>query len=86
MRENGEGMEGRSDSISQVYARRRTSVSRTHLLSPGMWVNVRRDAMTPVPLDSANVGPIFSVKELNPFDSGLDLVRSQVFEGSEYEE
>ena len=85
MRENGEGMEGRSDSISQVYARRRTSVSRTHLLSPGMWVNVRRDAMTPVPLDSANVGPTFSVKELNPFDPGLDLMRSQVFEGSECE-
>ncbi|KAG5342009.1 PZRN4 protein, partial [Acromyrmex heyeri] len=55
MRENGEGMEGRLDSISQAYARRRTSVSRTHLLSPGMWVNVRRDAMTPVPLDSTNV-------------------------------
>ena len=85
MRENGESMEGRSDSISQVYARRRTSVNRTHLLSPGMWVNVRRDAMTPVPLDSANVGPTFSVKELNPFDPGLDLVRSQVFEGSECE-
>ncbi|EGI61408.1 hypothetical protein G5I_10331 [Acromyrmex echinatior] len=50
-----------------------------------MWVNVRRDPMTPVPLDSANVGPTFSVKELNPFDSGLDLVRSQVFEGSECE-
>ena len=83
MRENGEGMEGRSDLISQVYARRRTSVSRTHLLSPGMWVNVRRDAMTPVPLDNTNIGPTFSIKELNPFDPGLDLVRSQVFEGSE---
>ncbi|EGI63835.1 hypothetical protein G5I_07750 [Acromyrmex echinatior] len=83
MRENREGMEGRSDSISQVYARRRTSVSHTHLLSPGMWVNVRRNA---VPLDSANVGPTFSVKELNPFDPGLDLVlRSQVFEGSKCE-
>ena len=85
MRENEEGMEGRLDSISQVYARRRTSVSRTHLLSPEMWVNVRRVAMTPVPLNSANVGPTFSVKELNPFDPGLDLVRSQVFEGSECE-
>ena len=72
MRENGESIEGRSDSISQVYAQVRTSVSRTHLLSPGMWVNVRRDAMTPV-------------KELNPFDPGLDFVRSQVFEGSECE-
>ncbi|EGI57568.1 hypothetical protein G5I_14385 [Acromyrmex echinatior] len=48
-------------------------------------VNVRRDAMTPVPMDSANVGPIFWVKELNPFDPGLDLVRSQVLERSEYE-
>ena len=86
MRENGEGMEGRSDSISQVYARRRTSVSRMHLLSLGMWVNVRRDAMTPVPLDSANVSPTFSVfKKLTPFDPGLDLVRSQIFEGSECE-
>ena len=87
MRENGESMEGRSDSISQVYARRRTPVSRTHLLSPGMWANVQRDAMTPVPLDSANVGPIFSVKKLILFDPGgpLDLVRFQVFEGSEYE-
>ncbi|EGI64381.1 hypothetical protein G5I_07186 [Acromyrmex echinatior] len=87
MRENGESMEGRSDSISQVYARRQTPVSRTHLLSPGIWANVQRDAMTPVPLGSANVGPIFSVKELNPFDLGLDrgIVRSQVFEGSEYE-
>ncbi|EGI64140.1 hypothetical protein G5I_07447 [Acromyrmex echinatior] len=65
------------DSISQVYARRRTLVSRTHLFSPGIWVNVRRDAVTPVPLDSANVGPTFWVKELNPFDPGLDLVRSQ---------
>ena len=77
MRENGEGVEGRLDSISQVYARRRTPVSRTHLFSLGIWVNVRRDAMTPVPLDSANVGPTFWVKELNPFDPGLDLVRSQ---------
>ena len=76
-------MEGRLDSISQVYARRRTPVSRTHLFSLGIWVNVRRDAMTPVPLDSANVGPTFWVKELNLFDPGLDLVRSQVFEGSE---
>ncbi|EGI68650.1 hypothetical protein G5I_02653 [Acromyrmex echinatior] len=57
--------EGRLDSISQTYARRRTSVSRTHLFSPGMWVNVRRDAMIRVPLDSANVGPIW-LKELNP--------------------
>ncbi|EGI67990.1 hypothetical protein G5I_03378 [Acromyrmex echinatior] len=81
MRENREGMKGRSDSISQAYARRRTSVS-THLLSPGMWVNVRRDAMTPVPLDSANVGPTFSVKELNSFDQGLDLVQSQIFKGT----
>ncbi|EGI66621.1 hypothetical protein G5I_04846 [Acromyrmex echinatior] len=78
MRENGEGMEGRSDSISQVYARKRISVSRMHLLSPGMWINVRRDAMTSVPLDSANVDPTFSVKELNPFDPGLDLVRFQL--------
>ncbi|KAG5343982.1 L259 protein, partial [Acromyrmex heyeri] len=85
IRENGESMEGRLDSISQVYARRRTPVSRTYLLSPGMWVNIRRDAKTPVPLDSANVGPTFSVKQLNPFDPGLDLVRSQVFEGSECE-
>ncbi|EGI68984.1 hypothetical protein G5I_02289 [Acromyrmex echinatior] len=84
MRENGEGVEGRLDSISQVYARRRT-VSRTYLFSPGIWVNIRKDAMTPVPLNSANVGPTFWVKELNPFDPGLDLVRSQVFEESECE-
>ncbi|EGI66613.1 hypothetical protein G5I_04853 [Acromyrmex echinatior] len=85
MRENGEGVEGRLDSISQVYARRRTPVSRTHLFSSGIWVNVRRDALTPIPLDNANVGLTFWVKELNPFDPGLDLVRSQVFEGSECE-
>ena len=83
MRENGESVEGRLDSISQVYARRRIPVSRTHLFNPRIWVNVRRDAITPVPLDSANVNPTFS--ELNPFDPGLDLVRSQVFEGSECE-
>ena len=41
----------------------------------------RRDAMIPVSRDSANVGPTFWVKELNPFDPGLDLVRSQVFKG-----
>ncbi|EGI58038.1 hypothetical protein G5I_13895 [Acromyrmex echinatior] len=40
-------------------------------------VNQRRDAMTPVPRDDANVSPTFLVKELNPFDPGLDLVRSQ---------
>ncbi|KYN44208.1 hypothetical protein ALC56_01330 [Trachymyrmex septentrionalis] len=57
-------MEGRLDSISQVYAERRTPVSRTHLFGPGMRINV------------ANVGPTFLVKELNPFDPGLDLVRS----------
>ncbi|EGI68254.1 hypothetical protein G5I_03085 [Acromyrmex echinatior] len=85
MRENGEGMEGRLDSISQVYARRRTPVSRTHFFSPGIWVNVRKDAMTPVALESANVGPTFWVKELNPFDPGLDLVRPQVVEGNECE-
>ena len=83
MRENGESVEGRLDSISQVYARRRIPVSRTHLFNPRIWVNVRRDAITPVPLDNANVGPTFSVKKLNSFDPGLDLVRSQVFEGSE---
>ncbi|EGI64474.1 hypothetical protein G5I_07086 [Acromyrmex echinatior] len=33
--------------------------------------------MTPVLRDSANVGPIFWIKELNPFDLELDLVRSQ---------
>ncbi|KYN15815.1 hypothetical protein ALC57_11952 [Trachymyrmex cornetzi] len=39
-------MERTVDSISQVYARKRTAVS-------------RRDARTPVPMDSANVGPTF---------------------------
>ncbi|EGI62253.1 hypothetical protein G5I_09421 [Acromyrmex echinatior] len=34
--------------------------------------------MTPVPMDSATVSPTFWVKELNPFDMGLDLVRFQV--------
>ncbi|EGI67237.1 hypothetical protein G5I_04167 [Acromyrmex echinatior] len=46
---------------------------------------LRRDAMTPVPLDSANVDPTIWVKKLNPFDLRLDLVRSQVFEGNECE-
>ncbi|XP_011065779.1 PREDICTED: uncharacterized protein LOC105152930 [Acromyrmex echinatior] len=41
----------------------------------------RRDAMTPVSRNSANVDPIFWVKELNLFDLGLDLVRSQAFKG-----
>ncbi|EGI67235.1 hypothetical protein G5I_04165 [Acromyrmex echinatior] len=59
---------------SHRYTRGGEHLSRTHLLSPGMWVNIRRDAMTSVSLDSANVGPTFSVKELNPFDSRLDLV------------
>ncbi|EGI62903.1 hypothetical protein G5I_08748 [Acromyrmex echinatior] len=39
MRENGEGMEGRLDSISQ-YTHRRIPVSRTHLFGPGIWINV----------------------------------------------
>ncbi|KYN41658.1 hypothetical protein ALC56_03919, partial [Trachymyrmex septentrionalis] len=36
--ENGEGIEGRLDSISQVYAQRRTPVSHTYLFGPGIWV------------------------------------------------
>ncbi|KYN27479.1 hypothetical protein ALC57_03134, partial [Trachymyrmex cornetzi] len=47
----GEGMEGRLDFISQVYAQRRIPESRTHFLS--------RDAITPVSFDSAYVGPNF---------------------------
>ncbi|EGI58646.1 hypothetical protein G5I_13227 [Acromyrmex echinatior] len=43
---------------------RYTGVSRTHLFSPGIWVNVQRDAMTPVLLDSANVGPTFGSRNL----------------------
>ena len=39
--------------------------------------------MTTVPVDSANIGP-FWIKELNPFGSELDLVRSQGLEGKEY--
>ncbi|EGI58251.1 hypothetical protein G5I_13685 [Acromyrmex echinatior] len=85
MRENGEDMEGQLDSISQVYRRRQTPVS-MHLFSPGIWINVRRDAMTPVLLDNANVSPTFWVKELNPFDPGLDFVRLQVPVGDSWKE
>ena len=45
----------------------------------------QKDAMTPVPMDSATVSPTFWVKELNPFDMGLDLVRFQVLEENECE-
>ena len=34
-------------------------------------------------MNSANIGPTFWVKELNPFDPGLDLVRSRRLEGKE---
>jgi len=55
MRENGQDIKGRLDSISQVYAQRRTPVSRTHLF--GIWVNVPK--RRPVLMDSANVGLLF---------------------------
>jgi len=45
----------------------------------------RKDAMTPVPMNSVNISPTFWVKELNPFDPGLDFVRPQVLERTEYE-
>ena len=37
---NGEDVEGRLDSISQIYTEKQTPVSRTHLFGPGMRVNV----------------------------------------------
>ena len=43
MRKNGEGMKGRLDSISQMYAQRSIAVSRTHLFNPRIWVNVPKE-------------------------------------------
>ncbi|KYN28636.1 hypothetical protein ALC57_01889, partial [Trachymyrmex cornetzi] len=63
-----EGMEGRLDFISQVYAQWRTPESRTHFLS--------RDAITPVSLSNAYVGPILRIKEINLYNSGVDQVGS----------
>jgi len=82
MRKNGESMEVRLDSISQVYARRRTPVSRTFSV-PKYGSTFRKDAMIPVPMNNANISPTLWVKELNPFDPGLDLVRSRRLEGKE---
>jgi len=75
---------GRLDSISQVYAQRRTPVSRTFSVSEYESMS-RRDMslMTPVPIDNANVDPIFWVKELNSIDPRLDLVQSQMFKEKE---
>jgi len=49
---------------------KRTPVNHSHLFASGIWS--RRDAMTLVPMDNAN-DPTFWIKELNPFDPGLDL-------------
>ncbi|KYQ54393.1 hypothetical protein ALC60_13506 [Trachymyrmex zeteki] len=62
---DGEGMEGRADFISWVYAQRRIpeSIGRTSYRS-GIWVNVPKgETITPV-------------KEPSPYNSGLDYVRS----------
>ena len=69
----------RLDSISQIYAVN-TCDSHAPFSVPEYGSTSRKDAMTPVPMDSANVGPTFWVKEFNPFDPGLDLVRSQELE------
>ncbi|EGI62110.1 hypothetical protein G5I_09575 [Acromyrmex echinatior] len=82
MRENGEGMEGWLNSISQVYAQRQTPVSRTHLFGPGIWTNVSKRRYNTCSKGqcerSMKIGPTFWVKELNPFEPGLDLVRYQL--------
>ena len=74
-------MEGRLDSISEIYAQKRILVSRTHLFDPGIWINIspKRRYDTCSERTSANIGTTFWVKELNPFDPRL--MRFQVFKG-----
>jgi len=63
-----------------------TAVNRTHLFDTGIWINVpqgRYDTCSDG--QCANVGPTFWVKEFNPFDPELDLVRFQVLKGTGYE-
>jgi len=65
-----------SDCVSQAYAQWRVPASRTHFYCSGIWVNVpkgRYDAFFPRAVRSS---VLFRVKELNPFNSGLDHVRS----------
>ncbi|KYN17168.1 hypothetical protein ALC57_10554 [Trachymyrmex cornetzi] len=87
IRENAEGMEGWFYSSSQVYAQRRIAVSRTHLFGPGIWVNVQKERYDTCSDRQCERRSYFLdlKKELNPFDSGLDLVRSQVLKGMGYE-
>ena len=48
---------GRTDRLNLTGIRAEANTCESHLFNPGIWV--RRDAMTSIPMDSANVDPTF---------------------------
>jgi len=70
----GGGIEGRNRYLAGIRTEARAA-SRTHFYGSGMWVNVpkgRYNAFSRAVRSSV----LIRVKELNPFNSGLDHVRS----------
>jgi len=82
MRENGEGRTARLNLIG--IRRGELNTCESYLFDPGIWINVPKghyDTCSDGQCQCSDVGPTFWVKELNSFDPGLNLVRSQVFRG-----
>jgi len=67
MKETGEDMEGRLNSVSQIYAQRQIPENVFYGIMPGIWVNtILKGHYNIFPMSSANVGSIFGSRNLIP--------------------
>ena len=81
MRKNGEDVEGRLD-LTDICTEANSCESYAPFRSRKPWINIPKGYNT---CSDGQWTSVFWIKEPNLFDSGLDLVRSQILKGTEYE-